>query len=130
MSSPSKHPVVESIVSVFETTQNQSWSTFSAKLNNVSNKNSNKNDLAKAENTITLSSDDIPSFGLVPRLDKLMLVSCNICKIVVKRDCIHSHFFHRHNSSNVGHSVSDKRSLVDFLGTAKTNKNKRQKMSV
>ncbi|KAL4089304.1 hypothetical protein QTP88_024360 [Uroleucon formosanum] len=130
MSSPSKQSVVENIVSVFETTQNQSWSMFSDKLNNVSNKNSKKKDPAKSENTITLSSDDIPVFGLVPRLDKVMLVSCNECAMIVKRDCIHSHFDRRHNSNNVSHSEADKFSLVNFLCTVKTNKNKKLKMTV
>jgi len=130
MSSPNKQPVVEAIVSVFETTQNQSWSMFSEKLNNVSNEESKKKTPAKSENTITLSSDDIPVFGLVPRLDKVMLVSCNECAMIVKRDCIHSHFYRRHNSSNASHSEADKFSLVNFLCTVKTNKNKKLKMTV
>ncbi|XP_022172522.1 protein PFC0760c-like isoform X1 [Myzus persicae] len=130
MSSPNKQPVVEAIISVFETTQNQSWSMFSEKLNNVSNENSKKKPPAKSENTITLSSDDIPVFGLVPRLDKVMLVSCNECAMIVKRDCIHSHFYRRHNSSNASHSEADKFSLVNFLCTVKTNKNKKLKMTV
>ncbi|NP_001153888.1 uncharacterized protein LOC100301917 [Acyrthosiphon pisum] len=130
MSSPSKQSVVEDIVSVFETTQNQTWSVFSDKLNNVSNKNSKKKYPAKSENTITLSTDDIPVFGLVPRLDKVILVSCNECEMIVKRDCLHSHFYRRHNSSNVSHSEADKFSLVNFLCTVKTNKNKKLKMTV
>jgi len=130
MSSPKKQPVVEDIVSVFQTTQNQSWSIFSQKLNNVSSKGLMKKDPAKSENTITLSSDDIPVFGLVPRLDKVLLVSCNECAMIVKRDCIHSHFYRRHNSSNVSHSEADKFSLVNFLCTVKTNKNKKLKMTV
>jgi len=130
MSSPSKQPVVEDIVSVFETTQNQSWSMFSDKLNNVSDKDSKKKDPAKSENTITLSSDDIPVFGLIPRLDKVILVSCNECAMIVKRDCIHSHFYRRHNNTNVSHSEANKFSLVNFLCAVKTNKNKKLKMTV
>jgi len=130
MTSPSKQPVVEDIVSVFEATQNQSWSMFSDKLNNGSNKDSKEQNPAKSENTITLSSDDIPVFGLVPRLDKVILVSCNECAMIVKRDCIHSHFYRRHNSSNVSHSEADKFSLVNFLCTVKSNKNKKLKMTV
>ncbi|XP_015380058.1 PREDICTED: putative uncharacterized protein DDB_G0282133 isoform X3 [Diuraphis noxia] len=130
MPSPKKQPVVEDIVSVFQTTQNQPWSVFSEKLNNVSNKDSKQNNPTKSENTITLSSDDFPVFGLVPRLDKVMLVSCNECAMIVKRDCIHSHFYRRHNSSNVSHSEADKFSLVNFLCTVKTNKNKKLKMTV
>jgi len=130
MSFPSKQTVVEDIVSVFETTQNQSWSMFSDKLNNVSNKNTKKKDPAKSENKITLSSDDIHVFGLVPRLDEVMFVSCNECEMVVKKDCIHSHFYRRHNNSNVSHSEADKFSLVNFLCTVKTNKNKKLKMTV
>ncbi|KAL4088853.1 hypothetical protein QTP88_023937 [Uroleucon formosanum] len=71
MSSSSKQTVVEDIVSVFKTTQNQSWSMFNDKLNNVSNKNSKNKDPAKSKSKITLSSDDIYVFGLVPRLDKV-----------------------------------------------------------
>jgi len=130
MSSPNQQPVVEDIVSVFETTQNQSWSIFNDKLNSVSNKNSKKKDPVKSENSITLTSDDVPVFGLVPRLDKVMLVSCNECAMIVKRDCIHSHFYRRHNSNNISHSEADKFSLVNFLSTVKTNKNKKLKMTV
>ncbi|XP_026823227.1 protein PF14_0175-like [Rhopalosiphum maidis] len=130
MSSPNQQPVVEDIVSIFETTQNQSWSIFNDKLNSVSNKDSKKKDPVKSDNYITLSSDDVPVFGLVPRLDKVMLVSCNECAMIVKRDCIHSHFYRRHNSNNVNHSEADKFSLVNFLCTVKTNKNKKLKMTV
>lgn len=130
MSSSSKQTVVEDIVSVFKTTQNQSWSMFNDKLNNVSNKNSKNKDPAKSKSKITLSSDDIYVFGLVPRLDKVILVSCNKCEMVVKRDCIHNHFYNRHCSSNVSHSEADKCSVVNFLCTAKTNKNKKLKMIV
>lgn len=129
MSSLNQQPVVEDIVTVFETTQNQSWSIFNDKLNSVSNKNSKKKDPVKSENSITLTSDDVPVFGLVPRLDKVMLVSCNECAMIVKRDCIHSHFYRRHNSNN-SHSEADKFSLVNFLSTVKTNKNKKLKMTV
>ncbi|KAL5233780.1 hypothetical protein ACI65C_001190 [Semiaphis heraclei] len=127
MPSPKKQTVVDDIVSVFQTTQNQPWSVFSEKLKNVSNKDLKQNDPTKSENTITLSSDDIPVFGLVPRLDKVMLVSCNECAMIVKRDCIHSHFYRRHNNS---HSETDRFSLANFLCTVKTNKNKKLKMTV
>lgn len=136
MSSPHKKSVVDAIVSAFETTQNQSWSMFNDKLSNVSNKNSknrdNKNikNMAKSDNSITLTSDDLPVFGLVPRLDKVMLVSCYECAMIVKRDCIHSHFYRRHNDNVVNHSEADKFSLVNFLSTVNTNKNKKPKMTV
>ncbi|XP_025199322.1 protein PFC0760c-like isoform X2 [Melanaphis sacchari] len=129
-SSSNQQPVVEDIISVFETTQNQSWSIFNDKLNSVSNKDSEKKDPVKSENSVTLSSDDVPVFGLVPRLDKVMLVSCNECEMIVKRDCIHSHFDRRHNSNDDSQSEADKFSLANFLCPVKTNKNKKLKMTV
>lgn len=50
--------------------------------------------------------------------------------MIVKRNCIHSHFYRRHNSSNVSQSEADKFSLVNFLCTVKNSTNKKLKMTV
>lgn len=126
MSSLHNQPVVEDIVSAFKTTQNQSWSMFNDKLGNIPIKDCKKKDIFKSENPIELSDEDIPVFGLVPRLEKFTLVSCNKCSMIVKRDCMHYHYNRRHNNPE-----NDNFSLESFiLPTAKTNKHKKQKINV
>lgn len=125
MSSLHNQPVVDDIVSAFETSQNQSWSIFNNKLGSTPIKDCKKKDIFKSENPIELSDEDIPVFGLVPRLEKLILVSCNKCSMVVKRDCIHHHYNRRHNNSE-----NDNFSLQRFiLPTVKINKHKKQKLN-
>lgn len=126
MSTLFRQPVVEDIVSAFKSTQNQSWSMFNNKLGDVLIKDCKKKDIFKSENPIELSDEDIPVFGLVPRLEKLMLVSCNKCSMVVKRDCIHYHYNRRHNNPE-----NDNFSLERFiLPIVKINKNKKQKITL
>lgn len=126
MSSLYNQPVVEDIVSAFKTTQSQSWSKFNDKLGGIPIKYCKKKDIFKSENPIELSDEDIPVFGLVPRLEQLMLVSCNKCSMIVKRDCIHYHYNRRHNNPE-----NDNFSLERFiLPTVKTNKHKKQKINV
>lgn len=126
MSSFPNQPVVEDIVSAFETTQNQPWSLFNNKLGGIPIKDCKKSYKFKSENPIELTDEDIPVFGLVPRLEKLMLISCNKCSMVVKRDCIHYHYDRRHNDPE-----NDDFSLESFiLQNNKTNKHKKQKISV
>lgn len=125
MSSLHNQPVVDDIVSAFETSQNQSWSIFNNKLGSTPIKDCKKKDIFKSENPIELSDEDIPVFGLVPRLEKLILVSCNKCSMIVKRDCIHHHYNRRHNNSE-----NDNFSLQRFiLPTVKINKHKKQKLN-
>jgi len=125
MSSLHNQPIVEDIISAFETTQNQSWALFNNKLGSIPIKKFKKKDIFKSENPIELSDEDIPVFGLVPRLEKLMLVSCNKCSMIVKRDCIHHHYNRRHNNPE-----NDNFSLERFiLPTVKTNKHKKQKIT-
>lgn len=113
-------------MSAFKTTQNQSWSMFNDKLGNIPIKDCKKKDIFKSENPIELSDEDIPVFGLVPRLEKLTLVSCNKCSMIVKRDCIHHHYNRRHNNPE-----NDNFSLERFiLPIAKTNKHKKQKINI
>lgn len=125
MSSFPNQPVVEDIVSAFETTQNQPWSLFNDKLGGIPFKDCKKKDKFKSENPIELSDEDIPVFGLVPRLEKLMLVSCNKCSMIVKRDCIHYHYNRRHKDPENDFSLER-----FILPNIKTNKHKKQKISV
>lgn len=126
MSSLYNQPIVEDIISAFETTHSQSWSKFNDKLGRIPIKDCKKKDIFKSENPIELSDEDIPVFGLVPRLEQLKLVSCNKCSMIVKRDCIHYHYNRRHNNPE-----NDNFSLERFiLPTVKTNKHKKQKINV
>lgn len=126
MSSLHNQPVVEDIVSAFETTQTQPWSIFNGKLGSIPIKDCKKRNVFKSENPIELSDEDIPVFGFVPRLEKLMLVSCNKCSMVVKRECIHYHYKRRHNNPE-----NDNFSLERFiLPNAKINKHKKQRINI
>lgn len=126
MSSLHNQPEVEDIVSAFESAQNQSWSKFSDKLGGVPIKECKKKDIFKSENPIELADEDIRVFGLVPRLEKLTLVSCDKCSMIVKSDCIHYHYNHRHNNPE-----NDLFSVAQFIiPNVKTNKHKRPKLNV
>lgn len=126
MSTLHNQPVVEDIVSAFETTQNQSWSIFSEKLGGIPIKDCKKKDIFKSKNPIELLDEDIPIFGLVPRLEKLVLVSCKKCLMIVKKDCIHYHY-NRHHSN----PENDNFSLESFMiPSEKINKYKKQKINI
>lgn len=126
MSSLHNQPDVEDIVSAFEAAQNQPWSNFSDKVGGIPIKDCKKKDIFKSENPIELTDEDISVFGLVPRLEKLSLVSCNKCSMIVKNDCIHHHYNHRHNNPE-----NDLFSVAQFIiPNVKTNKHKRPKLNV
>lgn len=125
MSTFHNQPVVEDIVSAFETSQNQPWSVFNDKLGSIPIKDYKKKDVFKSENPIELSDADIPVFGLVPRLEKLVLVSCDTCAMVVKKDCLHYHY-NRHHSNPENNTFT----LEQFmLPSIKSNKFKKQKVN-
>ncbi|XP_050534834.1 uncharacterized protein LOC126901931 [Daktulosphaira vitifoliae] len=125
MSTFYNQPFVRDIVSAFESSQNQSWSTFNDKLGNTPIKDCKKKDFLKSENPIELSNEDVPVFGLIPRLENLVLVTCNICSMVVKRDCLHFHFNHRHNNLQ-----NDNFTLEQFLlPNIKVNRLKKPKLN-
>ncbi|XP_050437442.1 uncharacterized protein LOC126843752 isoform X1 [Adelges cooleyi] len=120
-----RQPVVKDIVSAFESSQNQSWSMFCNKLGGIPDKDYKRKDFLKSENPIELSEEDVPVFGLIPRLENLVLVSCTKCSMVVKRDCIHFHYNRRHNNSQ-----NDEFTLEQFMiPNLKANKQKRQKFN-
>lgn len=121
-----QQPIMEDIVSVFESTQNQPWSVFSDKLNSISNEKCKTKNVFKSENPIQLSlKNDYRVFGLIPRLEEFKLLSCKKCKMIVKEDCLLHHYNRRHNSGN------DNFSLRHFLRpTINSNKHKRQKLNV
>lgn len=126
MTSFHNQPEVEDIVSAFESAQNQPWSKFNDKLGGIPIKDCKKKDIFKSENPIELADEDISVFGLVPRLEKLTLVSCDKCSMIVKSDCIQYHYNHRHNNPE-----NDLFSVAQFIiPNVKTNKHKRPKLNV